>query len=521
MKLQSAVLYLASFMARANFVPVGLVSDCLSSLLSYANEYITQVGADTPYSRSILRSSSANSSVPFDLKSVASTISTSESLTDLEKAAAITGTISGPTRTTSGDSNGFYAEFDDMGRRSKAALASTLSRHETFFCCMQAASYVLCFYGTDLAETIKNDNTSRRHWERAMTCELNPLKYCLESVRGEFVRLAQHVNMFAKECWRMLPAVVDGHHVGDVPDEDIRSRSTSIVSAGVTSDSAGAGIHSMIGAVCTIPMDPVPRLSDQQQQQITPAQVIPRTTSTGSMIAIRSKADSSAAAIQKTKVPVMGTGNNPLESFFPFDPCLLRKMHRSVDGSYRSWRGVPGLDPGAEFDYDHDDRTYEDEDEEDDDNGDMQVGSYSRSHAGIERSYTMSSNASSSLASESDGMILGTTPGAGSLQYPNSYLAELANQSSNDTPSSNAGIAFNNSSGNGGPGSGLNSGGKFIREGILRHGSQTSQTSNLSHFSHEDTSVGAGASDSENREGVSPLPRPRPRLYSVASTGSW
>ena len=40
MKLQSAVLYLASFLARATFVPLALVSDCIHALLHWANEYV-------------------------------------------------------------------------------------------------------------------------------------------------------------------------------------------------------------------------------------------------------------------------------------------------------------------------------------------------------------------------------------------------------------------------------------------------------------------------------------------------
>ena len=34
---------------------------------------------------------------------------------------------------------------------------------------------------------------------------------------------------------------------------------------------------------------------------------------------------------------------NPLDSFFPFDPCLLKMAHSMVAEGYRSWVGVPGL----------------------------------------------------------------------------------------------------------------------------------------------------------------------------------
>ena len=39
-----------------------------------------------------------------------------------------------------------------------------------------------------------------------------------------------------------------------------------------------------------------------------------------------------------------GSKLNPLDSFFPFDPCLLRAVHMKIDDKYRPWYGVPGLD---------------------------------------------------------------------------------------------------------------------------------------------------------------------------------
>ena len=45
----------------------------------------------------------------------------------------------------------------------------------------------------------------------------------------------------------------------------------------------------------------------------------------------------------------MGTGSNPLESFFPFDPCLLELVHQYVGPHYRRWMGVPGIDVDAKY----------------------------------------------------------------------------------------------------------------------------------------------------------------------------
>ena len=40
----------------------------------------------------------------------------------------------------------------------------------------------------------------------------------------------------------------------------------------------------------------------------------------------------------------MGQGSNPLDSFFPFDPFLLRRSHRFIDNMYRNWEGNSVVD---------------------------------------------------------------------------------------------------------------------------------------------------------------------------------
>ena len=37
-------------------------------------------------------------------------------------------------------------------------------------------------------------------------------------------------------------------------------------------------------------------------------------------------------------------GLNPLDSFFPFDPCLLSQVHEYVQSGYVTWEGIRGLD---------------------------------------------------------------------------------------------------------------------------------------------------------------------------------
>ena len=50
-----------------------------------------------------------------------------------------------------------------------------------------------------------------------------------------------------------------------------------------------------------------------------------------------------ADLLWQNKTTLLGSGYNPLDSFFPFDPCLLRRLNASIDGGYRLWRGIPGI----------------------------------------------------------------------------------------------------------------------------------------------------------------------------------
>lgn len=129
-------------------------------------------------------------------------------------------------------------------------LKHDFNRHELFYCGVQAVCYVLCFHGVELCEA-----TTNGLWDIVINNPLQPLKYCLQSVRVEFLRLANHVGLFSDTTWKALPADL----------------------------------------------------------------------------------------LWQNKTTLLGSGYNPLDSFFPFDPCLLRRLNASIDGGYRLWRGIPGI----------------------------------------------------------------------------------------------------------------------------------------------------------------------------------
>ena len=83
-----------------------------------------------------------------------------------------------------------------------------------------------------------------------------------------------------------------------------------------------------------------------------------------------------------TGIGLKGTKVNPLDSFFPFDPCLLRLVHQVIEKLYRPWKGLPGIDYDTDGEYPEDedvennsdyhsslsDSNSEDDDEDEDDN---------------------------------------------------------------------------------------------------------------------------------------------------------
>ena len=42
-------------------------------------------------------------------------------------------------------------------------------------------------------------------WENAVTCSLLPLRFCLQSVKVEFLRLSSHIALFREEIWGLFP----------------------------------------------------------------------------------------------------------------------------------------------------------------------------------------------------------------------------------------------------------------------------------------------------------------------------
>jgi RNA polymerase I-specific transcription initiation factor RRN3 len=234
---QSAACYLASLMSRASYVGPETVCECIAALLRWAEAYIESVAT-----------------------------------------------------------HGFRAA--DAREQSEF--------HSLFYTVCQAAFYIMCFRGTEAMEfyqqamsgyqTMEFPSTEEeedlndafflpdpehmdlgtKRWTQICDHELQPLRFCLESVRSEFLHVAHAFELIDDQILEKL--VVDAKRLST---GRVNKKAASTISTAAT-------------------------LEKQRQ--------------TGG-------------------VGGLGRGSNPLKSFFPFDPLLLRRSHDFIEPFYKHWQG--------------------------------------------------------------------------------------------------------------------------------------------------------------------------------------
>lgn len=211
----------------------------------------------------------------------------------------------------------------------KNDVRSMCETHTLFYTVCQAAYYIMCFRGVEAIQfyreaveyhsknPIKTEDSpypdldhidmAPERWEKICSHKLQPLRFCLESVREEFILVAQ--------VFHLLPPAL--------------SKNLDI---------------------------------EAQQQSSRPAKRKIRGKS------IHTKAVTVAGRRRKGGVGGLGRGSNPLDSFFPFDPYLLQRSHEFIDPLYRNWEGsIEGETTALEIDNDVEDAMDEDDSDDDDD----------------------------------------------------------------------------------------------------------------------------------------------------------
>lgn len=241
-----ATCYLASFVSRARFVGADTVCECLCALLRWAQTYIATL----------------------------------------------------PTNSISAADARNQGEF-----------------HALFYTICQAAFYIVCFRGTEAVRFYKeieqletnggnppecsslydvelrqvDINPSR--WAQICGHALQPLKFCLETVRTEFLHVAEDFGILDAELTRRISSE-------------------------------------------QIPQSSGPR-RPRSSLIMTPATL--------------------EVARKKGGVGGLGRGSNPLDSFFPFDPYLLRQSHGFVEQFYRHWGDSENDDDSVDMNDDNED----------------------------------------------------------------------------------------------------------------------------------------------------------------------
>ena len=434
MKVQSAVLYLASYLSRARFLPVETVLGVLETLIQWADRYVTQAraGALAPtltkaYASAARlgqtkaepeRGSGSQNGAGTDITTTATATSTTSTTTTnnnnnssslgpatpgrkgSKRSLSITDYRDKPTDDDDDDDDrdrdrdrdrdeakrpsiggGGWADqgtgqvglgdggvymLGQWGARRAAETA--VARHETFYTCAQACCYIACFYGVELAEDIKtNKPLVLAAWERVLCSRLSPLKYCLQSIRSEFLRLADECDMFSGYFWASLTpeVLLDAPRFAPSPGPGpgMNTGSSSNTSDGGDGDEdkedneeeeeeegGGGDDHPGIRSA--------PRLSVQPGIAAfalkAGAPLSPRTIGAINRAGVnnhRGRRDTSSGNnnTNSSNNTVIGTGANPLESFFPFDPCLLEIMHGHIEKHYRRWKGLPGVDVDKDY----------------------------------------------------------------------------------------------------------------------------------------------------------------------------
>jgi RNA polymerase I-specific transcription initiation factor RRN3 len=231
---QSGACYLASFISRAAFVSSETICESVSALLSWTEAYIESLG-------------------------------------------------------------------DDAIRASDARTQS--DHHSLFYTVCQAALYMMCFRGQEAiqfyrcavarqsSEKMMKDDDERscssypelesidlssKRWTFLCGHQLQPLRFCLESVRSEFLHVALFFDLIEESVLDKLVA-------------DAKRLSTG-------------------------------RVNKKAASVILTAATLEKRRQTGG-------------------VGGLGRGSNPLKSFFPFDPLLLRQSHEYIEPFYRYWQG--------------------------------------------------------------------------------------------------------------------------------------------------------------------------------------
>lgn len=200
-------------------------------------------------------------------------------------------------------------------RRQSSGLGNTLNQrdiHALFYTACQSAFYIMCFRGAEALHYYRaawkhrddpeseyaspeSVNLRAKRWKAICSHPLQPLKYCLESVRVEFLHMAEDMHLFVED---------------------------SVGNDSVNSEEEAKQFIKQLWSANNQKTD------GDKSKIVTPKRK-------------RSSIISTAATQEKKRIAGgvggLGKGSNPLDSYFPFDPYLLQSSYKHVHPFYRNW----------------------------------------------------------------------------------------------------------------------------------------------------------------------------------------
>ena len=222
-----------------------------------------------------------------------------------------------------------YLQSVDISILSISDAKGQCSSHSLFYTVCQSAFYIMCFRGPEALSffqqvssnvaaeddgdddddddndeplDVQHIDISPSRWQNLCSSPMQPLRFCLESVQSEFLQLARLFGLLEPGTLERLF------------QDDTRNASATR------------------------------KIKKKAPTKIMTAATLEKERQTGG-------------------VGGLGKGRNPLESFFPFDPYLLRRSHVYIEPFYTHWPG--SIEDRVARDFDNGD---------DDDDGSVMAG---------------------------------------------------------------------------------------------------------------------------------------------------
>jgi hypothetical protein len=228
-------------------------------------------------------------------------------------------------------------------------------QNKMFYSLCQSAFYIIVFRGCD---SQGNDGELRQlralPWLDVLRSGLDPLKFCLDSVCREFIRVARELKL-VNLAWlnhterrlqsmsnlRINTNVVSESRSGS-PSTPMRRKKKRARLSNDGKDEATSKKLTYVQCFSCGKWRVIPAQDKREDVEWTCSMnklVAPQLANCNVPEEAMSQyhPNSVSESEQNEQYSALATVENPLDSFFPFDPCLLRRTAHHLRGLYRHW----------------------------------------------------------------------------------------------------------------------------------------------------------------------------------------